>query len=369
MTLRQTLAAFAAAALLAGPALADATDSLKKGNPDMKSAGALAFGPDGVLFVGDSMGAAVIALDTGDRTAGTPAAGIKAEKIDHKIAAMLGTTPDQITLNDLAVNPISGAAYISVSRGKGPDAPPAIVRIDAKGETKEVAIKDVKFAKATLPNVPAADAKDRRGQPLRVTAITDLAFSKGRVFVAGMSNEEFASKLRAIPFPFTEADKGTSVEIYHGAHGAFETRSPVRTFAPFEIKGEAHLLAAYQCTPLVKFPVEKLKAGEKYQGTTIAELGSGNAPLDMIVYQKDGKDYILLTNTRHGMMKITTEGIDTVTPIKEPVRGGGTAGLKFEKIADLAGVLQMDRLDKEHALVMLQNAAKDGLDLKTIKLP
>ena len=41
----------------------------------------------------------------------------------------------------------------------------------------------------------------------------------GKVYVAGLSNEQFASTLRAIPFPFTEADKGTSVEIYHGAHG------------------------------------------------------------------------------------------------------------------------------------------------------
>ena len=34
------------------------------------------------------------------------------------------------------------------------------------------------------------------------------------------------------PFPFKTADNGTSVEIYHGAHGQFETRSPVRTFVP-----------------------------------------------------------------------------------------------------------------------------------------
>ena len=50
------------------------------------------------------------------------------------------------------------------------------------------------------------------------------------------------------------------------------------------------MLAAYTCTPLVKLPVSELKAGAHVKGTTIAELGNRNRPLDMIVYQKDGKD-------------------------------------------------------------------------------
>ncbi len=56
---------------------------------------------------------------------------------------------------------------------------------------------------------------------------------------------------------------------------------------------QPHVLAAYTCTPLVKFPLSDLKPGEKVKGTTIAELGNRNRPLDMIVYQKDGKDYVL----------------------------------------------------------------------------
>ena len=47
-----------------------------------------------------------------------------------------------------------------------------------------------------------------------------------------------ASKLRSIPYPFAKADEGTSVEIFHGAHGRFETQSPVRTFTSYEIGGE-----------------------------------------------------------------------------------------------------------------------------------
>ena len=68
------------------------------------------------------------------------------------------------------------------------------------------------------------------------------------------------------------------------------------------------MLAAYTCTPLVKVPVSELKAGAHVKGTTIAELGNRNQPLDMIMYQKDGKDYLLMSNSSRGVMKIPTEG-------------------------------------------------------------
>src|SRR5207237_8369442 len=113
---------------------------------------------------------------------------------------------------------------------------------------------------------------------------------KDHVLVSGLSDEEFAPKLRSIPFPFKDTDKGASIEIFHGAHGRIETASPVRTFVAVEIKGETNILAAYTCTPLVRIPVSNLKPGEKVKGTTVAELGNMNKPLDMIIYQKDGKE-------------------------------------------------------------------------------
>ena len=38
------------------------------GKVELKSAGALAMGPDGILFVGDSVGGKIVALDVDDRT-------------------------------------------------------------------------------------------------------------------------------------------------------------------------------------------------------------------------------------------------------------------------------------------------------------
>ena len=74
-------------------------------------------------------------------------------------------------------------------------------------------------------------------------SITDIAFVKGKVVVAGLSNEEFASKLRVLDYPFKNSNAGASVEIFHGAHGRFETRSPIRTFIPYEIDGRPHIVA------------------------------------------------------------------------------------------------------------------------------
>ncbi len=304
-------------ALVAAGAATDPGQSLKAGKAALASAGPLAFGPDGILFVGDSAGATLWAIDTGDRTPGKGS--INVSGLQDKVAAMLGTTPDQVAINDMIVNPISRKAYLSVSRGRGPDAAAVILRLDATGKIEDLRLDNVKHAKVSLANAPAADAKDGRGNSLRTEAITDVHYVDGKVFLAGLSNEEFASKLRSVPFPFTAADDGTSVEIYHGAHGAWETRSPVRTFVPYEIKKESHLLAAYTCTPLVKFPVKDLKPGSKLVGTTIAELGNRNRPLDMIVYKKDGGEFVLMSNSSRGVMKMSTKGIEGHEAITTPV--------------------------------------------------
>jgi len=88
---------------------------LSPGKADLKSAGALAFGPDGVLFVGDSIGGAVVALDTNDKIPVSTAA-INVQGLDAKIAALVGVMPDQILINDVAVNPISKNVYVSAAR-------------------------------------------------------------------------------------------------------------------------------------------------------------------------------------------------------------------------------------------------------------
>jgi hypothetical protein len=354
--LRKVCFALAALALVAGSARSadDLLSSLKKGTPELKSAGALAFGPQGILFVGDTQAATIYAIDTGDRTAPTTNDRPKVEAIDEKIANMVGTDVKELQITDLAVNPISGNSYLAVARGKGPDAKPVLIRVERTGKIGELSLKDVPHSKVALPNAG------------RRESITQIAYTKGKVYVAGLSTEEFASNLRAIPFPFTEANKGTGIGIFHGSHGRFETASPIRTFTPFDVKGEPYILAAYTCTPLVKIPVSQLKPGEKVKGVTIAELGNRNAPRDMIAYQKGGKDYLLMANSSRGVMKIPTDSIDSAEGIT--ARVPDKAGIKYETIDALKGVVQLDRFDKDHALVLIRTST--GLhNLETTELP
>jgi hypothetical protein len=343
--------------------------ALRTGKVELKSAGPLAFGPDGVLFVGDSADGAIVALATGDTKAGkVPPSDIKA--VNEKIAALLGTAPDQILINDAVVNPLSKYVYLSVTRGRGPEAQAVILRTNAKGQLEELSLDKIAHARAALPNAPEAGKKDGRGRDLRVDAITDLEFSAGHVIVAGLSNEEFSSNLRSIPYPFAAVDKGSSVEIYHGAHGRYETNSPVRTFVSYDIKGEPHILAAYTCTPLVKFQLSDLKPGNKVVGTTIAELGNRNRPLDMIIYRKGkgeaGGDFILMNNSSRGVMKMSTQGIADLEGIT--ARVPQTAGLPYETLADLKGVEQLDRWDDATAMLLVKGDS-GSVDIRTLALP
>jgi hypothetical protein len=355
-----TIAAALAAAMSPSARAADLTAGMQQGKPDLKSAGPATFAPQGILLVGDTQGAAIFAIATGDTSSGTPSQPLAVDKIDEKIAGLLGTTPKGILINDLAVNPETGNTYLTVSRGTGPEAKPVIIRVDGSGKVAEFPLDDVKFSKAAIPNAPSDKG--------RQDVTTDLQFAGGKILVAGLSNEEFASNLRVIPFPFESVDKGTSVEIYHGAHGKLETRSPVRTFAVFDVGGEPNVLAAYTCTPLVKFPLSDLKPGVKIKGTTVAELGNRNRPLDMIVYNKDGKDFLLLANNSRGVMKVNVEKIDATQGISNPVKGGGTEGLSYDTIAELKGVTQLDKLDKDHAIILVQ-AEGGAMNLKSVQLP
>jgi hypothetical protein len=359
---RMTAIVLGGMCLTAGMAFgAEPGSSLKKGTPDLKSAGPLAFGPDGILFVGDTRGAALFAIDTGDQTPATAKRAVDVKDLSTKIAAALGTNPKQIVINDMAVNPRSGNVYLSVSRGLGPDSTPLLVRVNADAKIEEVPLENIAFAKAEIPNAPGGESRQR------TESITDIAFVDGRVFLAGLSNEEFSSKLISIPYPFSsEGVDGAAIEIYHGAHGRFETKSPIRTFVTYKIKNEPYMLAAYTCTPLVKVPVSELKSGAHIKGTTIAELGNRNRPLDMIVYQKDGKDFILMTNSSRGVMKIPTEGAGDAPGITSPVKD--KKGLGYETIDSLKGAEQMDQLDDHHAVVLIKDAA-GLLNLQTIELP
>jgi hypothetical protein len=352
-----TLVLFASICALA--VAAPATTGMTMGKADVKSAGPLAFGPDGILFVGDSLGAQIVAIDTSDNKAAGSTASVNVQGIDAKIAAALGTTRDQISIRDLATNPVSKNVYISVSRGRGGDAVAVLLKLDTAGKLSEVKLDNVKYAAQALPNPTAST----RGAD-KLDTITEVRYVDGKILVAGLSNEEFSSNMRVVPFPFASIDKGASVEMYHGSHGRYETNSPIRTFVPYTINNQQFILAAYTCTPLVKIPVSDLKGGSKIQATTIAEMGAGNRPLDMVAYKKDGHEYILMANSTHGVTKLDASHLEKYEAI---TKHSDVAGVPFKTVDDLKDVRHLQAFDDKQALVLSE--ANGGLDLRTVALP
>jgi hypothetical protein len=359
-----SLAGVFAFVILGAYAPSGAPTAVVAAGAQLQSIGPLGFGPNGVMYAADSVAGKIYALDLGAQATGGAPGTANIDNFTQKVAAMLGTDAGQIAVTDLVVDARTRNSFVSVMRGQGPDARPALLRVDGAGAINAVAIDALPFTSVDIPNLPGPNAT---GRNQRSTAITQVKFASGRVWASGLSNEEFASKLWSIPYPFTKADGGTSLEIYHGNHQQLETRAPMYAFIPYTLDNEPYIIGGYLCTPLVKFPVSALKPSSgKYRGTTIGEFGAGSRPIDMILYKKDGKDFLLMSNTNRGVMKIPTAGFATAAPITTPVTSE-TGGVPFEKVAAMTGVVQLDLLDATHSIVLTGN--NSAVNLRAVELP
>lgn len=342
-----------AAAKDSKPAL---TANFTTGNPEIASINSMSFGPEGILFIGDSKNAMIYALDTKDNTAKAVSEKIAMNKFDETVAASLGTTADNIKITDMAVNPVSRTVYFSVHTKDGT---PVLLKLAGK-KLKNVPLKNISYSKVSLDDAVAVDAKDRRGRALRTWAVSDLKYHNGKVMVSGLSNKEFASTFRSIPFPFTGRQDYASLEIYHAAHGRYETYAPIKTFDVVNMNNEEYLLASYTCTPLVLFPIKELKGKKHLKGRTIAELGGGNSPLDIISFKKNGKLKFFMSNSNRPVMRINFDDIASfkgslTTEVKE---FGKAAGLTYDNLP-FVNVVQMDDLDEGNTLMLRRRSNGD----------
>ncbi len=322
------------------------------GEVSLKSAGPLSFAPDNVLIVGDPKAATVYAVQLDKTATKSP------EKLEMPI-------PDGIEVADLAVSPDTGVIYLSVTEnGK-----PAIVRVSGD-KLEKVAMDKVKRAVAELTNAPEDKVvgEGRRRGNRREESITDIAYVDNQVIVTGRTTGDASAAVHSIAYPFQESGNAMPIEIYHAAHGRYEDDAVARVFVPLTIEGKPHLLAGFTCTPLVKFPLGEIaNAKQAYRGTTVAELGNRNKPLDMVVYEKDGQQYLLMANSARGVMKVSTKDIEREEGLTQPVKGGGTAGQDYESV-DWEGVVQLDKLNDTTAVIITKADGQPAV-LKTVDLP
>lgn len=339
----------------------------------------MTFAPDGTLFVGDAIGARIYALDLGDKQAVAAPAALEIADLEAKIGSLLGADAKDVLIHDLAVNPVSKNAYLTVSRGKknftkewalANDAANAnvLLRITPAGAIDEVKLDKVKHTWVEIAN-PIAEGKPaaswkKAPESERADAVSDMRFANGKLYVAGLSNEEFASTMRVYDYPFTAGAASVRLEVYHGAHGKWETESPVRSFLPQTIQGKPYLLTSYLCTPVTLFPVDELKDKAHVKGTTIAELGFGNFPVDMVAYRTPrGKDWVLIVNSTRGLMRISAEELAKPHAAITTQAGPGS-GAKFEQVRG-QGVLAAENYGDKHLLVLQRNIYTGSLALTT----
>ena len=379
---RTALGLIGMATALAGSAVAQQPSAPGGVSGPLRSAGAMSFGRDNILFVGDVAGAAVHAFELrpGDVTSQADVEMGNFHNfegrdllrgLDSKLAAMLGTTPDQVVVNDMAVHTPSQQVFMSVERGRSAGAIPAIVKLN-HGELEVLDLSGIPHSRAAIPNEPDPAAMIEFDTQ-RSFAITDVKFHNGEVFVSGVSNQRFASTLHRIPYPFTSAMATSTVEIWHPVHAEFETRAPIIRHLVKELGGESYLFAVYGCTPLVRFPLASLKDGAHVRGDVIGELGYGSNPLDMLTFTDpfDGKEHLIVTIDTRSASRIAVVDLEKAPaePTNAPIDfGPGGLGrtqvllpIRAEHFAILNG----------HWAVQIWRHPKTGyrLDISTLMVP
>ncbi len=353
------------------------TKDFVRGDAKIQSMSVLAFGPEGILFVGDSKAGQLVALDLGDRKKNDSKEGFGLKDVETLVGSAIGVGPKEVIIHDMAVNPISQNVYLAVSRSnaleigfwKRPNDlnyATILLRIKPDETIEEVALNDISHSKMEVPKVIAEGKESWRKSDFRTDAITDISYDDGKLYVAGLSNEEFASALRVLDFPFKDKATHTTIEVYHVAHAKSETEAPIRTLLPYTIDGRKFILAAYTCTPFVSIPVDDIKDGEHVVSKTLGEFGFGNMPIDIISFKgKAGDDYLLMSNTAKAMIRINPEDIKAQKEgLTKPLEPGQYAvGLKHD-VLSAVGVTQIDNLNDDHVLI-LQRMPNGELSLRS----
>jgi len=349
------------------PILAD----VQTGTISIKRIGRMSFAPNGVLLIADIGSGAVVAIETDD-TGPVKKLKSRVNDVDKKIATALGVSTADLSIADMAVNPESGMIYVSAIRKT--DNTSAIITFDANGKLTILDLTAIRFVRVPLPV----------GEGSQIRNISGVEYTDGRVLAAGQSNEEFSSKIFSLPLPLTHGKSGDafSTETYHVAHGKWETRAPIQSFIPYREGGEDYVVGSFACTPIAKFKVTDIAKDSKIKGTSVVELGSGNRPIDMFTYEKDGKQW-LITNTdrfhhekrplgpsqywgvRVDMSYLTASKVNADAARRDVSKQTGPAGI--EVVEALFYVRHVAKLNNREMVVLRDN--KGAMDLEVKELP
>ena len=277
----------------------------------VKSISTMTFAPDGKLIVSDWKSNALHALSLPD-TKTAESGSFNLYDVDKAIAQALGTDREQIRVTKAIFETTANKAILAVETGAQPEAPVVIAVFGSDGAGTLYNLNELVAATLSLDDVPPETSLWEH-TPARSFLVTAMKAHDDEIFVAGIANSDFSSTLRRVAYPFNGTSATTSVEIYHAVHNQIETRAPIRAFSIVDIAGAPHVLAAYTCTPLVTIPIANLKDGAHITGKTIAELGYGNTPLDVVPFdvsdQGETSRWVMIANSSRAADLISFDAI------------------------------------------------------------
>jgi hypothetical protein len=353
----------------------------------INSLGIMVFNDEGILFVGDNISGSILAFDFKNEKQQKRNFEINIYNIDARIASVLGTSPASVQVNDIAVHPKSGEVYLSVTRGHGLDALPALLKVDSANQLTVIDISQASVTSQSLSKLPSIEntiglrgtagsaptpkevAKSQRS--LRTLAIVAMEYHNGELFVAGISNEEFCSVLRKMPYPFDGTESISNIEMYHIVHDSYETRAPIRSMSVQTIDGKDHLVAAYTCSPLVLIPLEELQDGQKVKAKTVGDMGNGQ-PIDMVPFKMKGEAMLFVTNNSRSPMVIPLKGLNDAKAVTKddfkrgpkldvnPIMPYGPVG---KPVMFSGASLRIDLLNESHFISLNRDFETGSLDL------
>ena len=334
-----------------------------------QSVNVIKFGDANTLFVGDSKSATLYAYSVGNSENKTAQQGYNIHDLSQKIATFAKVSPMDILVRDMAINPSNKEAYIAFDTKTKTGYLSQIVIVNQIGVVRKFDLANTKHTEAKLTDAPTSDLKFWGTTPMRSFTFTDIDLHKGKVYISGMSNAEFSSALRMVDFPFKDSKVSTtSVEIFHAVHGQMETRAPIQTLSFVTLEDGDYVLAAYTCTPLVLIPVKDLKDGAHIVGKTIAEMGYGNTPIDIIQFKSAGMDKvpyegIILSNKNKSAQFINLNDIIKSSKVESVGYAGlGEAGAARTTLP-LTNLLQLDDQDDYHITTIKRNPDNGSLEL------
>ncbi len=331
---------------------------------ELKTAAKLAFDDAGTLYIADWKAARVYAVKV-PAAAPAPAAPFNLQDVQRPIAKALKTKSASLRFDDLAVQPGTGLAYVSVTAG----GKAAVVSIDAAGKVKRLPTSRL-GTYAVIADPPPADQSFWRELPAPALTVTDMKVHQGRLYLAGLSNRNFASALRVFDLPLGAKGRTATVEMYHPVHNQVETRAPIRAMSFVSVDGVPSMVAAYTCTPLVLIPLDAIKDGAHIVGKTIGEMGWGSAPVGMVSYRLGDKEMVLLANSSRSADLMSVDAIAEqarLPGLKDPISVPDQpyAGVRAS-MTPMSAVTRFDNLDDKLLLALRRDGASGAMQLVTI---